>query len=220
MFKQEKDMIPVLRDKLSVEFDTNFFVEEFRSGNGVVDLAFTTNYYSNRNRLEEFDFETIYFLTNFLNRKNKKLTQEFLFSATSLPKKRIEYLLTCLVELEYLAEKNEHYIVEETYKSVLTDLISVEAKIKDWKKGFHQALRYKYFSNMSFLAISAEFMHRVDLELLKTNEVGLIAVSKDDIQIVHSPKKKSPSNRISFNYLCEYFISLLSPNSNEAYTTA
>ena len=217
MFKQEKDMIPVLRDKLSVIYNTNYFIEEFRSGNGIVDLAFTTNYKNNRNGLENFDFETIYFISNLLNRKNKKITQETLFFKTSLPKKRIEYLLKSLVEQDYLAKKNEHYTVEQTYNSILADLISVEAKIKDWKKGLHQALRYKYFSNLSFLAISEEYIHRVKLELLRNNEVGLISVSKNDIKIIYRPTKKSPANIISYNYLCEYFFSLLSATSQRVF---
>ncbi len=208
MFIQERDMIPVLRDKLGVVFNTNFFIEEFRSGNGIVDLVFTTNNFYNRKILNNFDFETVYFLTNFLNRKNRKLTLEILFSESSLQKIKIKLILNYLLSSGHIKEKDDHYVVIETYKTALTDLISIEAKIKDWKKGFYQAMRYKYFSNMSFLAISAEYLHRVNLGLLKSNNVGLIAVSRDDLQLIYKPRKKCPTNKISFNYLCEYFISL------------
>ncbi|MBU1614450.1 hypothetical protein KJ693_03965 [bacterium] len=216
MFTKEKDMIPVLRDKLSVVFDTDFFIEEFRSGNGIVDLVFTTNNFYNRKILDNLDFETVYFLTNFLNRKNKKRTFEMLSSESSLQKTKIKLILDYLLNSGYIKEKDDYYIVIEIYKAALADLISIEAKIKDWKKGFYQAMRYKYFSNMSFLAISTEYLHRVDLGLLKSNNVGLIAVSKDDVQLIYKPRKKCPTNRISFNYLCEYFISLFQTTCEKA----
>ncbi len=210
MFTQEKDMIPVLKDELSVMFVTDFFIEEFRSGNGVVDLAFTTDCNEKRASLKDFDFESIYFLTRFLNRKNKKLTLEKLFLESSLRKKKIVLLLDYILEYGYLEEKDNHFVVQETYKAVLADLISIEAKIKDWKHGFYQAMRYKYFSNMSFLAISYEYAHRVDLSLLKKNNIGLISVSKNCIEIIFKPQKKKPLNKICFNYLTECFISLIS----------
>jgi hypothetical protein len=216
MFTQEKDMIPVIRNKLGIVFDTNFFIEEFRSGNGIVDLVFTTNSFNCRKIFDNFDFETVYFLTNFLNRKNKKLTFKMLSSRSSLQKIKIKLILDYLLNFGYIEEKDDHYIVIETYKAALADLISIEAKIKDWKKGFHQAMRYKYFSNMSFLAISVEYLHRVDIELLKSNNVGLIAVSKDDARFIYKPRRKNPKNRTSYNYLCEYFISLFQTTCEKA----
>jgi len=216
MFTQEKDMIPVIRNKLGIVFDTNFFIEEFRSGNGIVDLAFTTSSFNCHKPFDNFDFETVYFLTTFLNKKNKKLTFKNLSSRSSLKKTKIKLILNCLLDFGYIEKKDGHYIVIETYKAALADLISIEAKIKDWKKGFHQAMRYKYFSDMSYLAISDEYLHRVDIELLKNNNVGLIAVSKEDARFICKPRRKNPKNRTSYNYLCEYFISLFQTTCEQA----
>ncbi len=91
------------------------------------------------------------------------------------------------------------------YKAHTQNLFSIEAKLKDWKSGFYQALRYKFFSNKSYLAYPKQYIHRVDLELLKQHNIGLIAVDNDSIEFVYAPKVEKPQDKISHLFLSEMF---------------
>ena len=81
MFKFEKEMIPVLRKCLSEKYQTKYFIDEFNSGNGIADLVFTTEEIDNsKNYL--LDYELIYIIFKYFNRKNKKIEVEKLFKDT------------------------------------------------------------------------------------------------------------------------------------------
>jgi len=55
-------------------------------------------------------------------------------------------------------------------------VVAIEAKVSDWRRGLQQALPYRLCSHMTFLAISARYLHRVDRVMLGKFGVGLIAV--------------------------------------------
>ena len=45
-------------------------------------------------------------------------------------------------------------------------IIAIEAKLSDWKNGFYQALRYRYFANQSYLAIKNGYIKNIDKSTL------------------------------------------------------
>lgn len=92
MFAREKDMIPVLREKLASVFETDHFSEEFRSGNGVVDLVFTTSINKEWLWKNPVDFETVYYLSNHINALNKKIPFDFLERTSMQKQKRVALL--------------------------------------------------------------------------------------------------------------------------------
>jgi hypothetical protein len=53
-------------------------------------------------------------------------------------------------------------------------IIAIEAKVRDWGRAFRQALRYRLCADEVYIAVSREFSHRVDLELLAQYGIGLI----------------------------------------------
>ena len=140
MFRYEKDMIPVLREHLSKIYNTEHFLEEFSSGMGRADLVFTTKEFEQRNTLE--DFEAMFYVLNYFNRKNKKIIIADLVSKHNLKKDKFFILIQFLKELNYIVDYDEgRIIIKQNYQPCLQDLFSVEAKLEDWKKGFYQALR-------------------------------------------------------------------------------
>ncbi len=206
MFRYEKDMIPVLREHLSQIYNTEHFLEEFSSGMGIADLVFTTKDFVRRNTLG--DFESMFYLVNYFNGKNRIITVTDTVSKNKLKKEKFLSLIRYLKDLNYIVEYDEgRIVIKQNYKPCLWDLFSVEAKLEDWRKGFYQALRYKHYSNKSFLAISHKYYHRVDKVLLRRNNIGLISVSPNNIDIVINPRKADPINKTAHYYLCESFVS-------------
>src|ERR1035437_758727 len=208
MFRFEKDMIPVLREHLSLIYNTEHFVEEFSSGLGIADLVFTTKKVDVRDKL--VDYESMYYILNYFNNINHIIIPADLISKYNLKKGKFCDVIRLLKGLNCIVEYTEgQFIVERNYKPCLYDLNSIEAKLGDWKKGFYQALRYKHYSHKCFLAISYEYAHRVDKNLLKTNNVGLISVFPTKIEILFDPIKEEPVNKTAFYYLSETFASKL-----------
>ncbi|MBK6839005.1 MAG: hypothetical protein IPG90_12760 [Bacteroidetes bacterium] len=55
------------------------------------------------------------------------------------------------------------------------------------------------------MAYPEKYIHRVDLDLLKEHNVGLIAVNLDDIRFVFKPKTEKPQDITSYYFLSEIF---------------
>lgn len=202
MFRYEKDMIPVIKKFFKEKFDQCFSVEELNTGIGIADIVFTKKI--NKRGYYFDNFELLYHTLTLINRKNKKISK--LDFATKFSKKQIHNIIEKYISLE-LIEKNDccSYSVKNKLSPSITEFYAIEAKLKDWKNGFYQALRYKNFAQKSFLALSTEFIHRVDKNLLIQNNVGLISVSIENTQILINPRKETPTDRVAYFYLGEKF---------------
>ena len=74
--------------------------------------------------------------------------------------------------------------------AVTKNFIAVEAKISDWKAGLEQAIRYKQYADEVYVAISSEFINKVDKELLRSMNIGLMSVSDGKLRIPVKAKKE------------------------------
>src|SRR3989344_8288793 len=155
-FTLEKQMIPVLKNELSSLYHTQYFVEEFQSGNGIADLVFARDIEMRPTTI--CDYESIYLIKNFLNRKNKKITYESMLSFGDMNKNKLTHVVDQLLESGFLEEEGSYFIVTKSYQSPVHDLTAIEAKLSDWRGGFYQALRYKHFCHRSYLAIASDFV--------------------------------------------------------------
>lgn len=212
MFSFEKDMIPVLKRYLSKKYqisDTEF-ISEFNSGNGVADLVFISGKDDTKNPLS-LDYDSIFTLLKYFNRKNKKIEVSDLFNDTFLSKKQILVLIEFLIEKGILEKiSTNKVLVKKVYSVPVKKIVSIEAKLSDWKSGFYQALRYKTYSHESYLAISSDFAHRVDLDLLKEYNIGLMVVSDTNTYIALRAKTSEPSNSVAHIYLGEKLLQMTS----------
>jgi hypothetical protein len=194
-------MIPVLVESLSKVFKTKYITTEFSTGNGVADLVFTTE--MNEEKLFFNDYGLMALFVN-LFQESKMLNTELLYES-NYNRTRLKKLLTCLEGDDFIAFHGDKIIRNRKYKAHTQNLFSVEAKLKDWKSGFYQALRYKFFSHKSYLAYPKQYIHRVDLDLLKEHNIGLIAVEPNAIHFVYKPKNEKPQDLIAYYFLAETF---------------
>ena len=61
---------------------------------------------------------------------------------------------------------------------IASEIIAVEAKVSDWRKGAIQAKRHRWFADRVYLAISAQYEHRVQRDVLQKHGIGLLSVEK------------------------------------------
>jgi hypothetical protein len=201
MFKYESEMIPVLVENLSKIFNTEYITTEFSTGNGVADLVFSTEMNEEKLFLNDYGMMSLFVR---LFQQNKMLNSELLYE-NCFDKTRLKKLLNYLEGDDFICIDGYKITRTRKYKSHTQNLFSVEAKLKDWKSGFYQAMRYKFFSHKSYLAYPKQYIHRVDLELLKENNIGLISVELDNIEFVFKPKNEKPQDITSYFFLSELF---------------
>jgi len=74
--------------------------------------------------------------------------------------------------------------------SRISDLtVSVELKIKNWRRAFEQALVYQLCSDLVFMALPKETVHRVDQRMLAAEGIGLISVAGNNrCKIIVEPR--------------------------------
>lgn len=75
-------------------------------------------------------------------------------------------------------------------------LVAFEAKIRDWKKGFQQAFRYKYFADQSILVMPNNLLQPAisHIEIFRTNNIGLWGFEAESGKIHehHTPSRNKP----------------------------
>ena len=202
MFRYEKDMIPVLKEFFKERFNQYLSVEELNTGIGIADIVFTKKI--NRREYYFDNFELLFHTLTLINRKNKKISE--IDFVTRFSKNQIKSIIEKYLSMELIEEyDSEYYYVKNKLTPSITEFYAIEAKLKDWKNGFYQAIRYKNFAQKSFLALSSEYIHRVDKDLLLQNNIGLISVSIDNTRILINPRKDTPNDEVAYFYLGEKF---------------
>jgi len=202
MFRYEKNMIPVLKEFFKERFNQNLSVEELNTGIGIADIVFSNKI--NRRDYYFDNFELLFHTLTLINRKNKKISEIDFVSRSS--KKQIKSIIEKYLSMELIEEyDSKYYYIKNKLTPSITEFYAIEAKLKDWKSGLYQAIRYKNFAQKSFLALSSEYIHRVDKNLLLQNNIGLISVSIDNTRILFNPKKDTPNDEVAYFYLGEIF---------------
>ena len=91
-------------------------------------------------------------------------------------------LLAYLVKWGYIVEVNAHqYAKLNGFVPLTSEIIAIEAKVSDWRKGAIQAKRYQSFAHRVFVALPSPYAHRVDRALLQAHKVGLLTVDDDGV---------------------------------------
>ncbi|MDB5225156.1 MAG: hypothetical protein JWL87_108 [Candidatus Adlerbacteria bacterium] len=214
MFQLEKEMIPVLKRDLSRIFGAVHAAEEFVSGNGRPDLVFArfTSETSSRGAL---DYETLHLLVRHLNKEGRVYHVDEVLGIDLQNRKRVHGILDVLSNYGFVEYQDDtHFIVRRKYQPVADEFVSIEAKLSDWKSGVSQAIRYKSFSNSTYLAISEEYLDRVDRQTLRASGVGLISVSRENASLILKARTSKPKSMVSNYYLTERLVDTV--NSSRA----
>lgn len=82
------------------------------------------------------------------------------------------------------------------YKNGLQEVVAIEAKLKDWKRGLYQAYRYRSYADKSYLAVYAKSINAPlkHIEEFKKFNVGLIEVAETYVKVHYRPKKEKKLN--------------------------
>lgn len=139
----------------------------------------------------------------------KAVSFQFLANKTGIAKSYLKYqLIRKLIDEGYVKITDDKlYFKVDGWLPIAKEVIAIEAKLKDWKRGALQANRYKAFANKVYLAIPKETVHLVDKEFLRKHNIGLMSLDTDKNmkQIIINCKTAKPLDEYKFNYATEYF---------------
>ncbi len=156
---------------------------------------------------EEY-FKTLKVLPDEHNQE-KAVDFNFIAKKSSLSNSYLKYkILKDLEENGYIKTVGKnHYFKVNGWLPVANELVAIEAKLKDWKRGAIQANRYKAFASKVYLAVPEQTIHLVDKKFLMKHNIGLISLniqSKQRSTILECASEK-PFDEFKSSYAAEFF---------------
>lgn len=205
MFSLEKDVVKVLDSNINEIFGEGESILEFACGAGRPDIMFGKVVESS-GRVAIADYDSLLVLSSFCVRKGRLVSVDRIRELTSFSDKKISEIIKLLSDNEYIKQRGENqYVVTRRYEPPIKDFISIEVKMKDWKKGYYQAVRYSNFCTKSYLAISEGYIDNVDVGVLRKDGIGLISVGEYGARVLVPAKKLSHGNKLAHYLSTERF---------------
>ena len=197
--RYESEMISPIKTCLASLWDGGIVIEELGVGYGIADVVVArpcADGMSQRRRLGQTatlsrrtDVQVLRALQQL-----KKANFDLLVEWTGISAKRLRYeVLRFLLSENYVEEvENDTFQLVGDFRPVVQEVWAVEAKLKNWFAGLCQAKRYQHFAHKSYLAISQSHRGCVRDELLREQNVGLIAVNQDAAEFMFHPLPREP----------------------------
>jgi len=112
-----------------------------------------------------------------------------------------EQLLNDLTEARIATLDSGVFALQEPWRDILPEVITVEAKVSHWRRAVEQATRNRIFSHRSFVALPDAMARRVhrDESFLRTG-VGVLAVADDGQVRIQRRARSSPPRVWDYYY--------------------
>ena len=209
--------------QLEKNFNTEGFLtkKELNIGYGVADLVlvkkdkFNTKHcklrknYNQFTRLLKEDYFKIFKHLPNEDSGHAPVNLDYLIEKTHLSKSFLKYnILRTLEQKGYIKKENGHFYFKiNGWMPIAKEVIAVEAKMRNWKRGFVQANRYRVFADRVYLALPIEVVHLVDKRLLKKHNVGLIVFDAqlNRKKIALLSRRAEPLSESKKNLAMEFF---------------
>ncbi len=129
---------------------------------------------------------------------NKKRSVDDLVFELGFNERDINKILRRLYNAEMILEVGDYFIIKNVIQLFfISDIISIEAKIKNWKVAFRQAELNYLFSSESYVLLPEKVLSdTVISHNTSLNQVGIIGINDSKNYIV----KKSQKNKIPASY--------------------
>ncbi len=206
MFSSEKQLVEKLVLDLQEKYNTNYIVRELRGGNNIADVVYTADI--TRDNIVFDEYLNAYYYFNIIYNKKKICVDETKISDIKTTRKFNKFLRE-LEDLGYIKIEGNYITSIKKIDAVTKNFIAVEAKLSDWRAGLEQAIRYKQYADEVYVAISSEFVGKVDKELLRSMKIGLMSVSDGKLKIPVKAKREKVDKLDVQYYIQDRFLKQL-----------
>lgn len=159
-------------------------------GAGMPDLAIVTfePYVAAASKLNVPDVELLAYL-----RVVGQARPDTIAKRTGRPMKAVIRILEDMREAEIVCVSGKAFALHESWRNVLPEIVTVEAKVNNWRVALCQAIRNSIFAHRSYVAMPSRVARRIDGEIgLRHYGVGVLAVDGDDVIEIKKPRRRSP----------------------------
>lgn len=204
MVQLESELIPIISGARHQLKGGKGVAVEVSSGYGIADLVFFEFNQKVvdqrvRNGINPIDGGNLLRIIIELQKysKNETISITSLRRVTSSIK---EEMITYLIDNNFLireAGSSKSFRKGLDYENGLKDVVAIEAKLKDWKRGLYQAYRYRSYADRSYLAVYTKYINAPlkNMEQFRKYNVGLIEVGEDGVKVHFEPKKEASSDK-------------------------
>jgi hypothetical protein len=120
-------------------------------------------------------------------------------------------------EIGIIQNINNAYCVQDSWKNLISEIVSVEAKVSNWKHAANQAIRNKLFSHYSYVALPIKLAGRVKAEnIFVDNGIGVLGI-EDNTMILIKTARKSSSFIWEYYYKLAYYIAIYYSGEKNAF---
>jgi len=150
----------------------------------------------NRNNLDQNDIKILHHLHNCRVYKSlDELKIELGFSINQINKTILKLLDSKLVK-ENVQNKIRIKPLKEIF--FIKEIISIEAKLKDWKRAYNQSLNNVNFSSKSFTLFPEKTINKKLLSTYRSSDVGVLSFNKTCRELVKPKRNKIPGSLTSW----------------------
>lgn len=206
MFVNEKELVEKLVLDLQERFRTQYIVRELRGGNNIADIVYTTDINRSNIVFDEY-FNAYYYFNGIYN--HKKISLDEMKISDERVERKFHHFLRELENLGYIKISGNYITSVKKIDAVTKNFIAVEAKISDWKAGLEQAIRYKQYANEVYVALSSEYVQKVDRQQFRELNIGLMSVSAGKLKISIRARKQPVENLDIQYYIADRFLKQL-----------
>lgn len=131
--------------------------------------------------------------------KHSGATIDLIADTTRSPKRSILNSIKKLRKLDYVHQVNDMLYINKSYELPFSFSFAIEAKLKNWKRALHQAHRYKWFADYSYVVLDAKYAEPAieNIDLFKRYNVGLSSITNDGVIKRHyRPIRQKPYDPI------------------------
>lgn len=117
-----------------------------------------------------------------------------------------------------LAWVDDTLVVQQPVSNPFAELVAVELKLKDWRRGLGQAGGYRLFANRSYLAVPVGLISTATVDAAARNRVGVLAVADDGrVTVAVDCPRRAPINGRSAELVAQRVIErIAAPSSRRA----
>jgi DNA-binding HxlR family transcriptional regulator len=214
MFLSEKYLVQAFKDVATDFLKYNigkspapfFLVEEFDSYCGIADIVVGTGLPLEPQDLSRKTINWNWVRPIFDLSEDQEIEMDGFIQTYGISKTTAKARLKEYSEAGFLEKISKgHYRVVREYKLVTETIISIEAKLSNWQRALHQAIRYKRFSNKSYVLLDNKYIKPAlkNIHAFQERNIGLMSMASDGYTIHYSPKDEDVPRTHSFFRLNE-----------------
>jgi hypothetical protein len=110
------------------------------------------------------------------------------------PISKVVEVVDSLLSLEITGEVASSYYLNPEWRNVLPRIVSIEVKVKNWRRAIQQARLNLAFSHQTYIAMPERIAKRIiTYPEIQSTSIGLISIRQDRVSILRNADKLKPS---------------------------